>query len=56
MTRAELIKQAYAYGAAVALQEAGISPVESEQVAVKLAADTTGMHPALGVILQAEER
>lgn len=39
MDRRELIKQAYAYGASIALQEAGYAPVVAEQVGVKLAAE-----------------
>jgi len=37
MTRNERIKQAYAYGAAVALQELGYAPYDAQQAGVKLA-------------------
>jgi len=39
MNRAELVKQAYAYGASVALQELGYAPTVAEGMAVKLAED-----------------
>jgi hypothetical protein len=43
----EMIKQAYAYGASVALKEAGYAPQEAERLSVKLAAeaDAEGQEP-----------
>lgn len=43
----EMIKQAYAYGASVALKEAGYAPQVAEQLGVKLAAeaDAEGQEP-----------
>jgi len=47
----EMIKQAYAYGASVALKEAGYAPQVAEQLSVKLAAeaDAEGAPPEGGV-------
>jgi len=44
----EMIKQAYAYGAAVALQEAGYAPQVAEQLGVKLAAEADEAPPEDG--------
>lgn len=55
----ELIKQAYAYGASVALQEAGYAPEQANQAAVQLTHEKTaqedeeGMSPALMALLGA---
>jgi cation transport ATPase len=47
-----LVKQAYAYGAATALQEFGVSPSQAEQTALKLAAEheDDGGHPIAGAL------
>ena len=50
-TCAELIKAAYAYGANQALLQAGVGTQEAEATAIKLAEDSAGMHPALGLLL-----
>lgn len=54
----ELIKQAYAYGAAVALQELGFNAQQAQAGGVKLASEKMaegeeegGMHPALAALL-----
>jgi hypothetical protein len=54
----ELIKQAYAYGAAVALQELGFNAQQAQAGGVKLASakmaegeEEGGMHPALAALL-----
>jgi hypothetical protein len=54
----ELIKQAYAYGAAIALQELGFSEQQAQAGGVKLASEKMaegeeegGMHPALAALL-----
>ena len=52
MTVEEIIKQGYAYGASVALQQAGLQEAEANNAAVKLAEDVSGMHPALGSLLE----
>lgn len=56
--KAELIKQAYAYGAAVALQELGFGARDAEAGGVKLAMakmaegeEEEGMHPALRALI-----
>jgi len=56
--KAELIKQAYAYGAAVALQELGFGAQDAEVGGVKLAMakmaegeEEEGMHPALRALI-----
>lgn len=46
MTRNELIKQAYAYGAAVALQELGYAPYDAQQAGVKLAMEKEALSGA----------
>lgn len=51
MTKQELIKQAYAYGAAVALQELGYNTQQAQATGVKLAEDGEGMHPAIAALL-----
>lgn len=55
----EMIKQAYAYGASLALQEAGYTPEQANQAAVQLtyektaAEDEEGISPALLALLGA---
>lgn len=51
MNRRELIKQAYAYGAAVALQELGYDINTAQSAGIKLAEDEEGMHPALKALI-----
>jgi len=51
MTKQELIKQAYAYGAAVALQELGYNTQQAQATGVKLAEDGEGMNPAIAALL-----
>jgi hypothetical protein len=53
MTRKELIKQAYAYGAAVALQELGYDVNTAQNAGIKLAeeAEEEGMSPALRALI-----
>jgi hypothetical protein len=47
-----LVKQAYAYGAAAALQEFGMPQIQAEQTALKLAAEheDDGGHPIAGAL------
>lgn len=45
MTRNELVKMAYAYGASVALQEAGYNPAEAETAGIKLAEEADAAPP-----------
>jgi len=52
----EMIKEAYAYGASIALQEAGYAPAQAEQAAAQLTLEKTaqedeGMSPALTALL-----
>jgi hypothetical protein len=53
MTNQELIKQAYAYGAAVALQELGLDNARAQEGGLKLAEEASGGHPLLGGALGA---
>lgn len=45
--REEIIKQAYAYGTALALKEVGVEPEPAQEAAVKLASDKEMMSPVL---------
>jgi len=51
MDKVAMIKQAYAYGAAVALHELGYDVNTAQNAGVKLAEDEEGMHPALRALL-----
>lgn len=51
MDKVAMIKQAYAYGAAVALQELGYDVNTAQNAGVKLAEDEEGMHPALRALI-----
>jgi hypothetical protein len=51
MNKIAMIKQAYAYGAAVALQELGYDVNTAQNAGVKLAEDEEGMHPALRALI-----
>jgi hypothetical protein len=51
MNKIAMIKQAYAYGAAVALQELGYDLNAAQNAGIKLAEDEEGMHPALRALL-----
>jgi len=53
MDKIAMIKQAYAYGAAVALHELGYDANTAQNAGVKLAEDEEGMHPALRALLGA---
>lgn len=53
MDKVAMIKQAYAYGAAVALQELGYDVNTAQDAGVKLAEDEEGMHPALRALIGA---
>jgi hypothetical protein len=52
--RRELLKQAYAYGASLALRDAGVDMAHAEDVAIKLAEDHDAHqhegHPILGTV------
>lgn len=51
MDKVAMIKQAYAYGAAVALHELGYDVNTAQNAGVKLAEDEEGMHPALRALI-----
>lgn len=53
MDKVAMIKQAYAYGVSVALQEIGYDARTAQDAGIKLAEDEEGMHPALKALLGA---
>jgi hypothetical protein len=53
MDKVAMIKQAYAYGASVALQELGYDIRTAQDAGVKIAEDEEGMHPALKALIGA---